>query len=77
MKRKVQRAKLRSKKNFSVLGYGTIAYFNLLEGLVILFALLSLLAIPKMVLYWKVGENKVNKSLLDNVEIGNVGYASS
>lgn len=30
-----------------------------------------------MILYWKVGSNSVNKSFLDNVELGNVGYASS
>jgi hypothetical protein len=65
-----------SKKRFSILGYGTVAYFNLLEHLIALFFILTLLGIPKMYLYSQYGENKLSTNFLDYVEIGNIGYAS-
>ena len=76
-KKKIEKEKFKSKKRLSILGYGTIAYFNLLEQLVALFLILSLLCLPKYLIYWQFGENKLAVTYMDTLETGHLGYASA
>ena len=55
--KKVKDAKKISLRKFSQLGYGTVAYFNLLEHLIFLFLILTLVALPEMYLLYEFGEN--------------------
>lgn len=73
-------------KDFSVLGkfkfykgigFGTYSFFYLMERLILLFLILSIIAIINMMMFGYLGENKLSTHFLDYVGVGNLGFAST
>ena len=63
---------------FNNFGYGTIGYFALIWSLIKVFALMSLMLVPTIVIYYQGGAfvGKVQPELLDLVRptLGNIGH---
>ena len=61
---------------FNFLGFGMVAYRDLMFSLILLFALLSLLMLPAMYFY-KNGGAIQNIKKLEKYSLGNLGYSST
>jgi len=57
------------------LGYGVVAYFDILHGLFYLFLILSLLQLPALYIYAS-GSGYYNAKGFETWSIGNLGYSS-
>lgn len=74
---KILTQKMKSRKGFLTLGYGFVAYFQFMEFAIILFTLLTILAIPSMYFYWNFRPADERTSWMTKLQMGNLGYSSA
>jgi hypothetical protein len=61
----------------SFIGFGTSAFFYILEMLMLLFLVLSVFGIGNMIFFYTYGKSKDSLTILDLIEMGNLGFSSS
>jgi hypothetical protein len=75
---KIQTQKEKSKKGFLTLGYGFVAYFKFFEFTIIIFTILTLLALPSMYFYWNYRDQEdENFGWMNKLQMGNLGYSTA
>jgi hypothetical protein len=71
---KIKSQQIKSKKGFLTLGYGFVAYFNFFEFTIIIFSILTLLAMPSMYFYSNYRNTyDENLSWMYKLQMGNLG----
>ena len=75
---RVEKKKHKAIKGFMALGYGTVAYFDLIQTLIVMFLCLSLVSIPTLYLLSSYeGRNTSPAGFLHSLSFGNLGFSQT
>lgn len=62
---------------FNLFGHGIQAYFRMMRLLMLVFAIITLLFLPVMYLYYQGGAFKATASILNQINLGNLGHSEN
>lgn len=66
-----------ARKNLNLLGFGTVAYFDLQKYLILIFTIMFVLLLPSILLFvYYPNGRKIGSSFLNKFTIGNLGFSS-
>jgi len=69
---------MKSEQSFINLGFGTVAYFDIYNQLVVLYVIMLLLALPSIYLFaFYEGGNRDNHGWFHSLTIGNLGFSKA
>jgi hypothetical protein len=66
-----------AQKNLNLLGFGTVAYFDLQKYLIVIFSIMFILLLPSIMLFrYYPNGRRIGSSNLNKFTIGNLGFSS-